>query len=104
MPSLAISSRIERSKKLQKRGRISQKKNINQEEANMDAEKGTGTIKTLKEQGFGFIAREGEEKDLFFHTKNLVGVTFEELKEGDAVSFEIVQEDKGPNAVNVQRA
>ena len=65
----------------------------------------TGTIKTLvRDRGFGFIAREGETKDLFFHSKELGGVTFEELKEGDNVSFEVVQGDKGPAATNVSRA
>ena len=64
----------------------------------------TGTIKTLKPQGFGFISREGEAKDLFFHSKELNGVTFEELKEGDTVSFELIETDKGPAATNVARA
>ncbi len=65
----------------------------------------TGTIKKLVEgKGFGFIAVEGQEKDLFFHAKELSGVTFEELKEGDAVSFEVTQSEKGPAAVNVSRA
>jgi len=63
-----------------------------------------GTIKTLTERGFGFISREGETKDLFFHSKELNGVTFEELKVGDAVTFEVTQSDKGPNATNVSRA
>lgn len=63
----------------------------------------TGTIKTLKDRGFGFIGREGEAKDLFFHSKDLVGVTFEELREGDTVSFEVANGEKGPSAVNVQR-
>lgn len=63
-----------------------------------------GTIKTLTDRGFGFISREGEEKDLFFHSKELKGVTFDELKVGDAVTFEIVQGEKGPAAVNVSRA
>lgn len=64
----------------------------------------TGKIKTLKEKGFGFISQEGQEKDLFFHMNSLVGVTFEELHEGDSVSFDIEESDKGKNAVNVQRA
>lgn len=63
-----------------------------------------GTIKTLMDKGFGFISREGEEKDLFFHSSALNGVMFDELKEGDRVSFEVVQGDKGPAAANVQRA
>ncbi len=63
----------------------------------------TGTIKTLTQKGFGFIAREGEAKDLFFHSKELQGVTFEELREGDKVSFEITQGEKGPAATGVTR-
>ncbi len=65
----------------------------------------TGTIKTLvKDRGFGFIAREGETKDLFFHSKDLQGVMFDELKEGDTLSFEVQDGQKGPSAVNVTRA
>lgn len=63
-----------------------------------------GTIKTLTPKGFGFIAREGEAKDLFFHSSQLNGVRYEELKEGDAVTFEVTQGDKGPAATNVSRA
>lgn len=63
-----------------------------------------GTIKTLTDRGFGFISREGESKDLFFHSKELQGVTFEELKVGDAVTFEVVDGEKGPAATNVARA
>ena len=63
-----------------------------------------GVIKTLTDKGFGFIAREGETKDLFFHSKELKGVTFDELKVGDAVTFEVVDSEKGPNAINVSRA
>ncbi len=63
-----------------------------------------GTIKTLvSDKGFGFITIEGEEKDLFFHKNELKGVTFEELKVGDKVSFEKGESPKGPNAVNVTR-
>jgi len=64
----------------------------------------TGTIKKLTDKGFGFITVDGEAKDLFFHSNSLVGVQFNELREGDAVSFETEQSPKGPNAVNVQRA
>jgi CspA family cold shock protein len=63
-----------------------------------------GTIKTLTDRGFGFIAREGEAKDLFFHAKELSGVAFDDLKVGDAVTFEVVEGDKGPSATNVARA
>ena len=64
----------------------------------------TGTIKRLTDKGFGFISREGEEKDLFFHSNDLSGVSFDELKVGDAVTFEVEQGQKGPAAKNVTRA
>ncbi len=64
----------------------------------------TGTIKTLTDKGFGFIAREGEAKDLFFHSKDLNGVTFDALKEGDTLSFDVVDGEKGPSAKNVTKA
>lgn len=63
----------------------------------------TGTVKTKTTRGFGFIAREGEAKDLFFHSKDLNGITFDELKEGDTVSFDVVDGEKGPSAKNVTK-
>jgi cold shock protein len=63
-----------------------------------------GTIKTKTDKGFGFISRDGEEKDLFFHSTNLSGVTFDELKEGAAVTFDIEESEKGPRAKNVKLA
>jgi CspA family cold shock protein len=65
---------------------------------------GTGTIKTLTQKGFGFITREGETKDLFFHSKELQGVTYDELKVGDTVTFDVVEGEKGLSATNVSRA
>lgn len=63
-----------------------------------------GEIKTLTDKGFGFIAREGEAKDLFFHSKDLNGVAFDSLKKGDKVTFELGDGPKGPFAQNVQLA
>lgn len=64
----------------------------------------TGTIARLQtERGFGFITREGSDKDLFFHSSELVGVQFAELKEGDKVQFEVGEGPKGPNATKVSR-
>ena len=62
-----------------------------------------GKIARLTDRGFGFISREGVEKDLFFHSKELQNVQFDELKEGDEVQFEVAQSPKGPNAVKVSR-
>ncbi|HVF69200.1 MAG TPA: cold shock domain-containing protein [Xanthomonadales bacterium] len=62
-----------------------------------------GTIKTKTDKGYGFISREGEAKDLFFHSNDLSGVTFDEIQVGDTVTFEIVDGDKGQSAKNVAR-
>ena len=64
----------------------------------------TGKISSLKENGFGFISREGEEKDLFFHRNELVDVDFESLSEGDELTFEVEESPKGLNAVKVSKA
>lgn len=63
-----------------------------------------GTIKKVTDKGFGFITGEGMSKDLFFHSNSLVGVMFDDLREGDMVTFETEESQKGLNAVNVQRA
>ena len=62
-----------------------------------------GTIKKLTEKGFGFIET-GGEKDLFFHMSNLDGVTYEELHEGQRVSYTEGMGPKGPRAENVKPA
>lgn len=64
----------------------------------------TGTIARLTDKGFGFIKVDGQEKDLFFHSSELIGVTFDELREGDKLTFEVGSGPKGPNAVKVSRA
>lgn len=62
-----------------------------------------GTIAKLMPKGFGFIAVEGEQKDLFFHASELPeGVDFNSLREGQAVSFEMADGPKGPQAKNVE--
>ena len=63
-----------------------------------------GIVKKKTDRGFGFITREGETKDLFFHSKELVGVSFDELRVGDKVSFEVIESEKGPAATGVSRA
>ena len=63
----------------------------------------TGTIIKLNPKGFGFIKREGQAKDLFFHSNELVNASFDGLREGDKVSFEVADSPKGPNAVKVSK-
>lgn len=60
-----------------------------------------GKIARLTDRGFGFITRDDGEKDLFFHSKELAGVTYEELHEGDAVTFELAEGPKGLYATKV---
>lgn len=62
-----------------------------------------GTISKLTDRGFGFISREGQDKDLFFHSNELQGVQFNELQEGDQVEFEVSESPKGPNATKVSK-
>ena len=63
-----------------------------------------GKISKLTDRGFGFISRDGEEKDIFFHASELQGVEFKDLREGDMVQFEVSESPKGMNATNVSKA
>ena len=60
-----------------------------------------GTIKRVTDKGFGFIDT-GSENDMFFHSSALEGVQFEDLREGQRVSYSVGQGPKGPRAENVQ--
>jgi CspA family cold shock protein len=60
-----------------------------------------GTIKRLTDKGFGFIDT-GTGKDLFFHMSAVEGVRFEDLRQGQRVSFNEGQGPKGPRAENVK--
>ena len=62
-----------------------------------------GKIKRLTDRGFGFIDT-GDGDDLFFHMSNLDGVTFEQLREGQAVTFSVGQGPKGRRAESVRPA
>jgi CspA family cold shock protein len=62
-----------------------------------------GTIKRITDRGFGFIDV-GSDKDLFFHSSSVEGCSFDDLREGQKVSFNEAQGQKGPCAENVQVA
>ena len=65
-----------------------------------------GTVIKKNEKGFGFIKVDGApmgSKDLFFHSNELTNISFDELREGDMVSFEIGDSPKGPNATGVSK-
>jgi CspA family cold shock protein len=59
-----------------------------------------GTIKRLTDRGFGFIET-SDGKDMFFHMSACDGCRFDELREGQRVSFEVGQGPKGPRAEGV---
>ena len=60
-----------------------------------------GTIKKLTDRGFGFI-KMGTGKDLFFHSSSVQGVSFDDLHEGQKVSFTEGTGPKGPCAESVK--
>ena len=66
-----------------------------------NAQMAEGTIKRLTDKGFGFIDT-GGSKDLFFHSNDLEGVSFDDLQEGQKVSFTEGRGPKGPCAESVQ--
>lgn len=60
-----------------------------------------GTVKWFNEsKGYGFITTE-EGRDVFAHYSSISGEGFKTLAEGDAVSFDVVDGDKGPKAMNI---
>ena len=63
----------------------------------------TGVIKKLTDRFYGFIAVDGEGNDIFFHGSEVEGARFEELREGDAVTFEIKEGEKGKFASGIKR-
>ncbi len=59
-----------------------------------------GTVKFFNlQKGFGFITQDNEDKDVFVHSSGIVPGT--EITEGDRVSFDIEESDRGPKATNV---
>jgi CspA family cold shock protein len=62
----------------------------------------TGKVKRLvQERGFGFITAD-DGREVFFHRSEVQGTTFEALREGQRVSFEVEKGQKGPRAIHVQ--
>ncbi len=60
-----------------------------------------GTVKWFNDsKGYGFISRE-EGEDVFVHFSSIAGDGFKSLQEGDRVSFDLEESDRGPQAVNV---
>lgn len=54
-------------------------------------------------KGFGFLEKEGGDKDVFVHYSSIQGEGYKKLLEGEEVTFDVVEGDKGPQAANVVR-
>ena len=64
-----------------------------------------GTVKWFNDaKGFGFISPEDGSVDIFVHFSAIASTGFRSLKEGQSVSFEVVQGPKGKQAANVAPA
>jgi cold shock protein len=64
----------------------------------------TGTVKWFNaDKGFGFIEQDGGGSDVFVHFSAIAGSGYKELSEGQKVSFDVAQGQKGPQAENVTR-
>ena len=62
-----------------------------------------GTVKWFNDRkGYGFIQRENG-KDVFVHFSSIAGDGFKSLQEGDQVSFDVTEGERGPQAVNVSK-
>jgi len=55
-------------------------------------------------KGYGFIEREDKEKDVFIHVSALRDAGMKSLEDGQALTFDIEEGPKGPNAVNLQKS
>ena len=60
-----------------------------------------GTIKRLTDKGFGFVST-GGPKDMFFHSSNVEGCSYDDLQEGQRVSYNEGMGPKGPRAENLR--
>jgi len=71
----------------------------------MSANRTTGTVKWFSRvKGYGFIAPDNGDKDVFVHYSAIIGEGYRNLEEGQRVEFSIEETGKGPQAVQVQGA
>jgi len=62
-----------------------------------------GTIVRKRDEGYGFIKPDDSDKDVFFHASSLTEIAFDDLNEGDVVTFDVEDGPKGPAATNIAK-
>mgnify|MGYP000285902057 CR=1 FL=1 len=101
--------RLKEEKRLELEQRLKEEEKINlKEERRLDDEQKkkrlNGTVKWFNgAKGYGFIKREGEEKDIFVHSSAVQNAGLKYLKEGEQLTFEVEYSNKGPSAINLQK-
>lgn len=69
----------------------------------MDADRKFGTVKWFSRiKGYGFIAPDDQEQEIFVHFSGIEGEGYRNLEKGQRVSFQVEETEKGPQAVNVR--
>jgi CspA family cold shock protein len=101
--------RLKEERELQKEQKFKEKEKQRLEEEQRPKKEGkrqrlSGKIKWFNSaKGYGFIEREGEEKDIFVHFSAVKESGLKYLEEGEQLMFEIKNSEKGPSAINLQK-
>ncbi len=97
--------RLKEERELQKEQKLKEKRTKEeQQEPKEEGKRLNGKIKWFDSaRGYGFIERKDEEKDIFVHFSAVKKSGLKYLEEGEQLTFEIKNSDKGPSAINLQK-
>ena len=105
---LKVERRLKQEKKLEDEKKLKDEEEINLEEKiklnEKENKRFNGTVKWFNGAvGYGFIQREDKEKDIFVHTSAVNNAGLKYLKEGEKLTFEVEETDRGLSAINLQK-